>query len=45
MKYKPWFQQEEQFGTDESKRPGKEQTASEMFGVGVDGSFRKLNID
>ncbi|XP_026326991.1 alpha-tocopherol transfer protein-like [Hyposmocoma kahamanoa] len=45
IEYKQWFKEEEGFGTDESKRPGKAQTASEMFGVGVDGSFRKLDID
>lgn len=43
--YKPWLQQEQHFGTDESKRPGKAQTASDMFGVGLDGSFRTLEID
>ncbi|KAM3959079.1 alpha-tocopherol transfer protein-like [Aphomia sociella] len=40
--YNSWMQQEEQYGTDESKRPCKT-TDKEDFSN--EGSFRKLNID
>ncbi|KAK2710311.1 hypothetical protein QYM36_013832 [Artemia franciscana] len=38
--------QEEKYKSIESKRPGKPKTSEDLFGiVGVDGSFRRLNID
>ncbi|XP_050675542.1 alpha-tocopherol transfer protein-like [Leptidea sinapis] len=43
LEYKDWLAEEESFGSDESKRPGKPKTAEEMFGV--EGSFRQLEFD
>ncbi|XP_049866600.1 uncharacterized protein LOC126367214 [Pectinophora gossypiella] len=45
FEYKTWMEYEETLGTDESKRVGDAKTAADMFGVGVQGSFRKLDID
>lgn len=41
--YRDWFLKEEKAFTDESKRPGKPKTSSELFGV--EGSFRQLEVD
>lgn len=41
--YSLFLDEEQNFGTDEHKRPGRPRTAEDMFGA--DGSFRKLEVD
>ena len=41
--YKDWFAEEAKYMTNEAKRPGKPKSANELFGI--EGSFRKLNVD
>ncbi|GJQ86155.1 hypothetical protein Trydic_g13435 [Trypoxylus dichotomus] len=42
--YSEWFKEDEKkYGTDEALRPGKPKTTNELFGI--EGSFRKLNVD
>ncbi|XP_053684681.1 retinol-binding protein pinta-like [Sabethes cyaneus] len=41
--YRDYFVEDEQYGTDEKKRPGKPRSADNLFGI--DGSFRKLEVD
>lgn len=43
MEYRPFFLDEDKYGSDESKRPGKPKTNESLFGT--DGSFRKLDVD
>ena len=38
-----WLMEREQMKSDEKKRPGRPKTSEEMFGI--EGSFRKLNVD
>ncbi|XP_063607482.1 alpha-tocopherol transfer protein-like isoform X2 [Penaeus indicus] len=38
-----WLLEDEKYGVDESKRPGKAKTSADLFGI--EGSFRKLNVD
>lgn len=40
---KQWLKDDEQYKVDESKRPGKPKTSSDLFGL--EGSFRQLNVD
>lgn len=41
--YRDYFKRNAEFGTDESLRPGKAIDFDSMFGI--EGSFRKLNVD
>ncbi|GAB0090854.1 alpha-tocopherol transfer protein-like [Sergentomyia squamirostris] len=43
LKNRDYFMEESQYGTDEKKRPGRPNTEETLFGI--DGSFRKLDID
>ncbi|XP_058830845.1 retinol-binding protein pinta-like [Topomyia yanbarensis] len=43
LSYRDYFLQEDQYGTDESKRPGRPRSAESLFGV--EGSFRRLEVD
>lgn len=38
-----YFKEEDNYGTDECKRAGKPKTSEDLFGI--EGSFRKLNVD
>ncbi|XP_049767632.1 retinol-binding protein pinta-like [Schistocerca cancellata] len=38
-----FFKEDEKYGVDESKRPGKPKTHTDLFGV--EGSFRQLSVD
>ena len=42
-KQQPFFDEEEKYGTNESKRKGASLYNESLFGI--DGSFRKLNVD
>lgn len=41
--YRDYFKNSHQYGTDEKLRPGKAIDFDSMFGI--DGSFRKLDVD
>ncbi|KAI4466007.1 alpha-tocopherol transfer protein-related [Holotrichia oblita] len=41
--YAPWFKEDVKYVSDESRRLGKPKTASDL--LGIEGSFRKLNVD
>jgi hypothetical protein len=41
--HRNFFLDDEQYGTDESKRPGKPVNSDSLFGI--EGSFRKLEVD
>ncbi|XP_046386011.1 retinol-binding protein pinta-like [Ischnura elegans] len=41
--FRDWFIEDEKYGVDESKRPGKPKSYEDLFGV--EGSFRQLAVD
>nr|XP_019550290.2 uncharacterized protein LOC109420412 [Aedes albopictus] len=43
VSYRDYFLEEDQYGTDEKKRPGRPKNAESLFGV--EGSFRQLQVD
>ncbi|XP_068229029.1 retinol-binding protein pinta-like isoform X1 [Palaemon carinicauda] len=42
--HRDWFLEDEKHCADETRRPGKPKTVSDLFG-GIEGSFRKLEFD
>lgn len=43
LSYRDYFLEDEQYRTEESKRPGTPKNSEAIFGI--DGSFRKLDVD
>lgn len=43
LSYRKFFEEDEQYRTEESKRPGRPKNSESIFGI--EGSFRKLNVD
>jgi hypothetical protein len=43
IEHREFFNAEDAYGTEERKRPGKPKNSEALFGM--DGSFRKLNVD
>lgn len=43
LEYRSYFQDDAKYGTDERLRPGKPVDFENLFGL--EGSFRKLNVD
>ncbi|XP_059622425.1 alpha-tocopherol transfer protein-like [Phlebotomus argentipes] len=43
IEFRDYFLEDDKYGTDEKKRPGRPKTEETIFGI--DGSFRKLNVD
>ncbi|KAJ9594066.1 hypothetical protein L9F63_014509 [Diploptera punctata] len=41
--HRGWYLEDEKYGCDEKKRPGKPKTHEDLFGL--EGSFRQLNVD
>jgi len=43
IEYRDYFIEEDSFGTEEKKRPGRPKNSEALFGA--EGSFRQLNVD
>lgn len=43
LSYRQYIEDSNKYGVDENKRMGKKYTQESLFGI--DGSFRKLNVD